>query len=430
MSEMRNIFDQYTQPENRITHSLMTALNMDRRLLRDFLRDVLKLKPPSDPKKLQVLEQESPGILEQESPRKSITPEEEFERSGIPDGWIYDEKNKWCVIFEIKVTAKLHFKQLSRHRHSAERLGFENIVIVAIVSREPRIPPKNDAILRKWVDVYAWLQGKRGESSWASEVGDYLRIAESELLEKGQLVGGALTMFAGFPFTREHPYNYLEAKRVLALAMDDLKKHRELKKQLGINPNAVGHLAITGKQRGVVWDFLSFLSAQEDDQRNKWPHLDLVIRQTAVEACLTIPNAVCSHVRNKIVGLGEEGFVEKVESIVENLKPLLKKNPGAIPWFRAVQRRFPAMGAEPFNDAKLEFDMRTALPSVGPAKTQEIWLSTAYSAFVNKRGTNYQMEIGARFPYERCPKLRELSAIGLVADTFLACAPLVNLIMY
>jgi len=215
-------------------------------------------------------------------------------------------------------------------------------------------------------------------------VAEYLEIAESDLLDKGQFVEGALTMFAGFPFTREHPYTYLEAKRVLALAMDDLRKHRELKKQLGISPNGVGRGAIIGKQRDSIWDFLSFSSAQEADAFNKHPHLDLGIHRTAIEATLTIPNAVHGQVRKKIVDLSEDGFREKVESIVENLKPLLKKNPGAIPWFRAVQRRFRSQNAEPFNDANLEFDMRTALPSVGLVKTQEIWLSTAYRAFIHK----------------------------------------------
>ena len=144
----------------------MTALNEDRRLLRDFLRDVLKIKPPIDPKRLSILEQESPGT--------SIVPEQEFERRGIPDGWIYDEENKWCIIFEIKVTAKLHTNQLNRHRHSAVRLGYEHIVIVAIVTLLPRIPPKN-TILLEWVSVYKWLRDKsrgitrvRGRVEWSN----------------------------------------------------------------------------------------------------------------------------------------------------------------------------------------------------------------------------------------------------------------------
>ena len=37
---MRNVFDQYSQPENRLTHALMTALHEDRGLLALFLREI------------------------------------------------------------------------------------------------------------------------------------------------------------------------------------------------------------------------------------------------------------------------------------------------------------------------------------------------------------------------------------------------------
>jgi len=35
---MRNIFDQYTHPENRLTHALMSSLAADPELLRSFVR--------------------------------------------------------------------------------------------------------------------------------------------------------------------------------------------------------------------------------------------------------------------------------------------------------------------------------------------------------------------------------------------------------
>ena len=35
---MRNIFDQYEQPENRLTHALVTTLDQDRALLGPLLR--------------------------------------------------------------------------------------------------------------------------------------------------------------------------------------------------------------------------------------------------------------------------------------------------------------------------------------------------------------------------------------------------------
>ncbi len=44
---MRNIFDQYSQPESRVTHALMTAIHKDQALLGSFLRDLVKIKPPA-----------------------------------------------------------------------------------------------------------------------------------------------------------------------------------------------------------------------------------------------------------------------------------------------------------------------------------------------------------------------------------------------
>ena len=53
---MRNLFDQYTQQENRLTHALAVCLNEDRSLLGAFLRHV-GLTPPTPPLRLQVMEQ-------------------------------------------------------------------------------------------------------------------------------------------------------------------------------------------------------------------------------------------------------------------------------------------------------------------------------------------------------------------------------------
>jgi hypothetical protein len=129
---LRNIFDQYSQPENRVTHALMTALNEDRKLLALFLRELVKVKPPCNAHKLTMLEQQYPG--EQEPS------EEDLERRGIPDGWIFDGEG-WCVFLETKVIAKLGADQIIRHRRTAERRGFNTIIAVAIAPYKPSTVP-------------------------------------------------------------------------------------------------------------------------------------------------------------------------------------------------------------------------------------------------------------------------------------------------
>jgi hypothetical protein len=109
------------------------------------------------------------------------------------------------------------------------------------------------------------------------------------------------------------------------------------------------------------------------------------------------------------------------------MKPILRKAPGATPWFRGVQRRYPSQKAQPYIDAQIDFDLRTALPSRQKPKAQPAWLAAAYGAFVRKRDTNYQIQLGAHFGYDRCPQLASASALELVAGTWLACKPLIEL---
>jgi len=67
------------------------------------------------------------------------------------------------------------------------------------------------------------------------------------------------------------------------------------------------------------------------------------------------------------------------------------------------------------------------VPGSGAPKTQPLWLQAAYKAFINKAGSNYQIQIGVLFPYERCPDLQDPSSIDMIAAAWLACKPLVDL---
>ena len=414
---MRNIFDQYAQPENRITHAFMTALNEDRNLLGLFLRELVGVKAPINPRGLSVQEQQYPGEEE--------ASEEELERRGIPDGWIYDEE-RWCVFIETKVIAKLDADQIIRHRRTAERRGFQSVIAVAIAPRFPASLP--DSVVRlEWRDVYDWLRRHSSGSTWAARTADYLEIAEAKLIGTEQFVEGTLTMFSGFPFGPDHPFTYLEGKRILELALDELRGRRQLVDRLGMNPKASGRPAITGRQGSGVWDFLSLSTATEEENFTRHPHLTLNVESHAVEAMVTVPHKVNSVMRRNLVKLGEAGFEVLAGSIVNNLKPLLRDHEGASPWFRGLQRRYPSQRAEPFVDAKIEFDLRTAIRSGGPLKTQVRWLSAAYGSFVNKETSNYQIQMGVRFQNDRCPELREAKAIDLIASAWLACKPLVDL---
>ena len=84
---MRNLFDQYEQPENRLTHALMTVLDQDRKLLAPFLRWI-GVNDVSNPRSLWLTEQQVPGILHEDA--------DDIEHTGVPDAAVFDD-NGWNV---------------------------------------------------------------------------------------------------------------------------------------------------------------------------------------------------------------------------------------------------------------------------------------------------------------------------------------------
>ncbi len=146
------------------------------------------------------------------------------------------------------------------------------------------------------------------------------------------------------------------------------RNRRDLRDTLGMRPERPGRPAITGRTGDRVWDVLQLTSAVEPEAFTAWPHL-----------------------------------------------------------FRGVQRRYPSQRAVPFIDARIDFDLRTAVSCSGKPKIQPRWLSVAYGSFVNKEGSNYQIQVGMLFPNDECPDIREPTGIDLIAQAWLACKPLIDL---
>ena len=88
---MRNLYDQYDQPENKLTHALVSTLANDRKLLRPFLRWLGAANTPPL-KALHIVEQQVPGVR---------TSGEEAESKGLPDTCIHDAEG-WAVLIEAK----------------------------------------------------------------------------------------------------------------------------------------------------------------------------------------------------------------------------------------------------------------------------------------------------------------------------------------
>jgi len=419
---VRNLFDQYTQTENRLTHALATALAEDRRLLRAFVRRVTGTKAPSGGR-LEIVEQQIPG-------EPAAVREEEAERRGLPDAWIHDGGD-WALLIESKIQAKLTRSQLQRHLYTARRRGFSDVELVAIVADRPKKPPLDSVRIIEWTGVYRWLR-QQEESAWARRVTDYMEILEGRFVADGYLREGSLTVFSGIPFGPDSPYNYREAKRVLGLAMNELRRRSDLQDHLGVDFEGAGRPAITGRDGVNVWDFLRLKNSAEGEDFNLHPHLTLSIQDKRVFTLVSFPHRLKTVYRRNLLGTDREEFLEMMGSTCSDIEAVLKAVPGAVPWLELAQRHYPTQRSVPIVDARLEFDLRTAAPGPtkpkgrkGPVKAQPEWLDAVYHALSKKR-SNLQFGVGAIFPYDRCKAVRTPEILDHIADTWLACGPVIH----
>lgn len=416
---MRNLFDQYDQPENRLTHALVSCLSKDKKLLRSFLKWILKREFPSV---------NSIKINEQQIPEVEELSEAEADKRGLPDAWMYDNEN-WSLILESKVSSKINIHQLNRHRNTALNRGFKDVTILVISVDESRIKLPKFTYLKKWSEIYSWLIKKSNESDWAKEIARYMEIAEGRMIDQKYLKEGTLTTFSGINFDEENPYNYQEAKRLLKLAMDKLRTSKIINKELNIDLSGKGRGAITGKYSKAVWDFLPVKKANEDSSRN--PHFTFAIEQDRAIAVMTIPNRIKGSLRRNLMSGGDKRFKMLIGGVKENLRRNLSPVKGYIPWLQIVQRRYPTQKSAPIIDAKLEFDLRTSFTSKrnkNAVKIQKQWIDTTYQAFFNRK-SNLQITVGVIFPYRTCKKCKAPEILDYVIKAWLSCKPVYDAIM-
>ena len=419
---MRNVFDQYTQPENRLTHALVSALSEDRRLLRLFVRWATRQRIGRTVP-LEIIEQSLPG--------ERVAAETDAEKRGLPDACIY-RNNDWVLLIESKVASPLRTEQLQRHFRTASRRGFQIITLLVIDVDGTDLALPDGTILRKWSEIYACLIAQSSRSDWAKRAADYFVIAENRLVEEGYLKEGTLTTFSGIPFRKGEPYNYPEAKRLIRLAMDELRKNRALICELGMNPRGTGRGSITGQDGVSVWDFLRLKNSKQNKPFTNYPHLTLSIETDRILAIVTVPHGIETEMRRNLLELEYDGFQDLLANVNLRLLRALRKAPGASPWVIVVQRRYPTQRAQAILDARIEYDLRTASPEKqkgSKVRPQPQWLKATYDALCKKR-SNLQVAVGAIFPYTTCPATKNQKIVDHVANIWLACKPLLDVMLH
>ena len=416
---MRNIFDQYKEPENRLTHALGCCLSEDAHLLKRFIEWIVG-KRGNRRSKLEVVEQHVPG--------HPVSYSDDEKGRGLPDLWIYDHGDeKWSLIVESKITAPVNVGQLHRHGSTARRNGFSDPILLVISPKKPKRIP-GDVKHRTWTELYRWMRETSPKSEWACRFVEYIQIAEERMTADGYLRDGALTEFDGIPFDTDHPYSYREAKRILQLLMDELRQSKPLRK-LGVNARGKGRPAITGRARSSVWDFLPLTSAQGHNTFTSHPHLTISVQERRLLTAVIVPNGIATRYRRNITDLGIERFGLLVAEVERRVSRAVAGCARAYPWMEAVQRRYASQRSSPVEDARLEFDLRTAgARSKSKIRPQPQWLEAAYSALSNKR-SNLQVGIGAALPYGD-KALQSRKVVGMVANIWVACDPWLRQVLH
>lgn len=412
---MRNVFDQYDQPENKLTHALVSALAHDRRLIRPFLRWAGIHGVPQT-RDLRIVEQQVPG---------ADVSGDEVEAKGLPDACIYTDDG-WAVLIESKVQAGIGVGQLRRHISTARSHGFERPHLLVLSVNRPKKRMPTGTRTREWRALFQWFDKQPHARSWAAEFAEYMQVFEARMIAKDYAIRGTITMFSGIKFDGKNPYSYRQGKRLIRLLGDELQGRKEVHK-IGVDPKGKRRSAITGRGQDGVWDFLP-LRVARGKPFTSYPHLTMVIGRRGATAAVTVPDGVRGGVRTKLRKLGLEGFHAMIREIGSNLNSVIRESKGARPLLYVTQRHYDSQRSPEKVDGRLDADLRTLVESGrGGVKFQPEWVDAVYNIVTRKR-SNVQFGVEVRFS-SKCPRLRSAKAVGLFAKTWISVKPLLDFVL-
>ena len=229
--------------------------------------------------------------------------------------------------------------------------------------------------------------------------------------------------FEGFPF-RDVDFSHPAGKKVLKLAMDKLSERygNELR-TLGIDPRCSGkddpQIHDDG---GPAWNVFVF---EEAPEWRKNPHLTLGIGHEYVSAMVTLPHKA-ERVLDRLKDIDEERLRSMVKRVRENMRldSVLRECDGMEPRLRVRQR--PAHSVRrPLMAAHIDVDLCT-LDDDGMDQPQ--WIDAVLYALIDKKKSNPELQIGARFPYQTCPKIAKPGSLEFVVRAWIACKPYIDLL--
>jgi hypothetical protein len=427
---IRNIFDQYAQPENRLTHALVQVLARDEILAREFLaRFVPGLKVP--PKHELCFSCQRFPEQEAELPEAKLAEEEEA-GGGIPDFWVYrkgdDDEPGWAVFCECKVTATLQAEQLKNHAETARKLRFQSPYLLTITPSKPEseafrlLPPSVGACPVAWSEVYEFMEGHT-DHEYIEDFLDYMHVVEGMLMT-AERDFEPLTKFTGVPFGASHPYSAIEAKTILRALMRELRPRLGESGVLKVN-SEVGKKAISGP-----WDVVRFGSSEE--AFTKHPHITVGIDREECLIQLTLPDKAQTAYWKRIRACSGQQLLDAFRGVARGIGPQRPLGKGFWePRLRVYLEQVHFWGQrDPRSDGDLEFDLNTVLYQQPQANVKPVqaWLPALCSMLTAKPRANFELGLRVRYPYVDGSVCRDAGFIDVLAKSAEALKPFLDLL--
>lgn len=399
---LRNLFDQYSQEENRLTHSLLHTLSIEKKLLIDFMKFTIGKYPFNSKDTIFIGSQGRYG-----DEKRNIVSKKD-KRESVPDAIIHDKDGTTCILIECKVTAGVKSDQLKRHLTLAKRYGIKKVILL-LLSCDRKPPVKIHETIRKygcdvywraWWEIYQWLGGYF-DHFIVKELREYMELLEAEIISRKESWEGMMTKFNGMPFGEGEPYSYSRAKWCLNALVEELRNHEKLDSIYEIDKTK-GRGQITGRTSSTVWDYLPFAGGKDSNFTNH-PHLTFVIKPDWTQVQITLPNGAKSRYWNALREGGKDAFKEMLQSIHKRLGSSRPRQPSAVKlWVEVLQRHYRFQKDVGVKDGELYFDVDCLLEDgkfENRVKTSSAWLDALDTILANRRKANTQIAIVARYDH-------------------------------
>lgn len=379
-SRIRNIFDQYSKPEDRVTHALGHVLDEDPELLKSFLHWGVNYDM-----------EESPVVIVQDT---------RGDRDSIPDMTLGTPEEFECAFESKIVPGSLNERQLRNHWQRVQPDG--SVLAVTPDQDEPELirQLRQTGIRiqwKRWRDVHNWVAERSdfGRPNVRSQFCDYLIEVESQLQEEGKEV--MLTTFHGVHIGKgEHVGG--QARAHLRYLRKQLEASGIMRREFPGRREGVGRAVTTN------WTSLGLVEATDGGSFNNYPHLTIEFTESAFEAFIVLPHAARQTYRKNARSSTTANWKNVLTEIQQNVSSA-GRSPRPTPFIHLAQRHWLSRNAPPEVDGDLRFTLDTLSGTTERVdkgvKPHDGW-HALLPGLVAETSPNMEMQIGISYPYERC----------------------------